>query len=121
MYNVGIDLIEINRIKKSLRNSRFLKRVFSEEEISLFRSRNYNVNSISANFCAKEALSKALGTGISKLGLSNISILRDKETGAPFFKFDKKIYNIVKDLSFSVSLSHTKSIASAVVLVYKNN
>lgn len=117
MYSCGIDLVEINRIKKSLENPRFLMRYFSKEEIEMFQKRNYFVSSVAANFAAKEAFSKALGTGIRGFSLDEISVLRD-ESGAPFFVFSGNAKKIVdsRRLNFSLSLSHTDTTACAMVV-----
>ena len=106
--NVGIDSIEISRIEKSLEIKGFL-------EIEFFKSRNMRAESIAANFAAKEAFSKALGTGIRGFSLSEISVLRDR-LGAPYIKLSGKALEAAKGLSFKVSITHTKTTASAIVL-----
>lgn len=113
--NVGIDSIEISRIEKSLEIKGFLEKVFSAEEIEFFKSRNMRAESIAANFAAKEAFSKALGTGIRGFSLSEISVLRDR-LGAPYIKLSGKALEAAKGLSFKVSITHTKTTASAIVL-----
>lgn len=76
--------------------------------------------SVAANFAAKEAFSKALGTGVRGFSLNEVSVLRD-ESGAPFFAFSGNAERIVKErkLGFSVSLSHTKNMACAMVVAYE--
>ena len=72
---------------------------------------------MAANFCAKEAFFKAIGTGISKINMNNIQILREK-TGKPFLYFSdfvRKMYGF-DSKKFQVSISHTKENAVAVVL-----
>ncbi len=113
--NVGIDSIEISRIEKSLEIKGFLEKVFSAEEIEFFKSRNMRAESIAANFAAKEAFSKALGTGIRGFSLNEISVLRD-ELGAPYLKLCGKALEVSAGLSFKVSITHTKTVASAIVL-----
>ncbi len=112
----GIDLIEIERIKNSLRRPRFLARVFSKEEIAFFETRHFAAETIAASFAAKEAFSKALGTGFVGFDLREVSVLRD-EQGAPYLSFTGKAKALVesKHLSFALSLTHTRSLAAAVV------
>lgn len=113
--NVGIDSVEISRIEKSLEIKGFLERVFSAEEIDFFKSRNMRAESIAANFAAKEAFSKALGTGIRGFSLNEISVLRD-ELGAPYLTLSGKALEVSAGLSFKVSITHTQTTATAIVL-----
>ena len=123
----GIDLVEISRIAKSIENPRFLERVYSPEELELLRSRAKDgialhlspsaVNTAAANFCAKEAFSKALGTGVRGFALCEVSVLRD-ELGRPYFSLTGNAKKLVEEmgLTLSVSLSHAKDYATAVVM-----
>ncbi len=113
--NIGIDSVEIARIEKSLEIKGFLEKVFSAEEIVFFMSRNMRAESIAANFAAKEAFSKALGTGIRGFSLCEISVLRD-ELGAPYLKLSGKALEAAAGLSFKVSITHTQTVATAIVL-----
>ncbi len=115
--STGIDLTEISRIEKSIQSPRFLSRVFSHEELEAFSTTN--ARSLAANFCAKEAFSKALGTGVRGFALNEVSVLRN-ELGAPFLSFTGKAAEIVssRGLSFSVSLSHSDDYATAIVIAY---
>lgn len=117
MVTTGIDLIEIKRIAASLGNPRFLTRVFSVEEIKLFEKKGNSIPTIAANFAAKEAFSKALGTGIRGFWLNEVSVLRD-ELGKPYFKLSGRAEQAAKErgLSFSVSLTHTDDTAAAFVV-----
>lgn len=118
MYNVGIDIIDISRIKKSASNKRFMTRVFSEKELEFFSSKQNPYPSIAGNWAAKEAFSKALGTGIRDFSLNEISVLRFKN-GKPYLELCGNAAEIAKDLSFSVSISHTDTLATAIVIMYK--
>ena len=117
MLTTGIDLIKISRIQKSLENPRFLTRVFSVEEIALLRERGMRAETAAANFAAKEAFSKALGTGIRGFSLNEVAVLRDP-IGKPFFQFSGRAERLVlqSGLSFSVSLTHTDTTAAAFVI-----
>ena len=64
VFDIGIDIIEIKRIKKTMKSSLDFKKIFTENEIEYFKSNGFRYESIAGNFAAKEAISKALGTGI---------------------------------------------------------
>ena len=112
---VGIDLVEISRIKQSIQNPRFLTRVFSDSERELFAGKNFSLQTIAANFAGKEAFSKAIGTGIRGFCLSEVSVLRD-QMGAPYLSLSGQAAEIGKGYTFSISLTHTQNYASAVVI-----
>jgi holo-[acyl-carrier protein] synthase len=78
-----------------------------------------NAQTIAANWAAKEAFSKAMGTGIRGFGLNEVSVLRN-EAGAPYFLLtgNAKILADQRGFSFSVSLSHTAELALAFVIAY---
>lgn len=122
IYGIGTDILEINRIKKSIESNHFIKRVFSEEEIEMFEQKNYSPQTIAANFCGKEAVSKSMGIGISGFSLKDISILRD-EKGKPYIKLSGRALLIAKNnkLIFNISLSHTKEYAVAFVTAQQRN
>ncbi|MBQ8498726.1 holo-ACP synthase [Chlamydia sp.] len=69
MFGIGTDIIEINRIRKThaIYGDRFLKRIFTEREREYCFSKADPYASLAARFAAKEAVAKALGTGIGKL------------------------------------------------------
>ena len=117
MINVGVDLVETSRIKKSIQNPRFLNKVFSSLEIQKLKEKNFNVQSISARFFAKEAFSKAVGLGFRKFTFRDVQILQD-ELGKPYIMLEGKAKDLFNNSNyeFSVSLTHTKSYASAVVI-----
>ena len=116
---VGIDHVEIARIAKALRNPRFLRRYFGEREIAQLEKRGPRAASVAANFCAKEALAKALGCGIYLLSMREVELLR-AENGCPYLAFSGKAARLVREsgLSFEVSVSHDKIYAMAQVIGY---
>jgi holo-[acyl-carrier protein] synthase len=116
--SVGIDMLEINRIRKSALNPRFLSRVFGEKELALYRARGSPASFLAANFCAKEAFSKALGIGVRGFEFRDVQLLRD-ELGKPFLALSGKALELSGSLHFDVSVSHTKEHAIAVVICYK--
>lgn len=122
MVSVGVDMVEISRIKKSMQNARFLKFILGSEEYSQLEQKKFPIQSIAANFCAKEAFSKAIGTGIRGFGIKNIQILRD-DIGKPYIFLTGNALKKAEDknLVFSVSLTHTKTYACAVVVCFNKN
>ena len=118
----GIDLIEISRVKKSMKNPRFLSKCFSPSELKYFMTISFSPQSVAANFCAKEAFVKAMGTGFTRgIRLNEISVLRDY-MGAPYITVTGAAKRVLDQSGFpkiSVSLSHTKELATAIVIAYK--
>ena len=115
--SVGIDSIEIDRIAKSIEREGFMERVYSAKEIAMFKERDMRAETIAANFAIKEAFSKALGTGVAGFSLNEVSTLRD-EKGAPYIELSGAAYELAKDLSLSVSITHTRTHATAIVIAY---
>ena len=117
MYGIGVDIVSVDRIAKSLEKEGFLRKVYGEREIALFASENrIKTNSLAANFAAKEAFSKALGTGVRGFELAEVEILRD-DMGKPYFYLSGRAKQIAeeKNLTFQISLSHEKDKAIAFV------
>ncbi len=118
MYGIGVDIVSIDRIEKSLGRESFLTKVYGAREIALFAAEDKTkINSLAANFAAKEAFSKALGTGVRGFELTEVEILRD-DMGKPYFYLSGKAKEIAesRNLVFAVSLSHEKDKAIAFVV-----
>ncbi len=116
ILRTGVDLIEINRVADAIKRhgERFLNRVFTEAEQEECGGR---VSSLAARFAAKEAAAKALGCGIGDVGWLEIEIRLD-ERKAPYLVFWGEGERLAKEqglTTWSVSLSHTKSMAIAFV------
>lgn len=107
--DVGIDIVDIGRIGKLVKNNRFLARVFTEKEIKYCNLKRNKAQHFAVRFAAKEAAWKAIGQ--KALSHRDISVSNDSD-GKPriilnkFKKLQKKI---------SISLSHSKDYAAAVV------
>ena len=109
LFGVGTDIIRVNRLKKSLKKKLFLLRVFNEEEIIKCKRTKKNLNCFAKRFAAKEAFSKALGTGISKgINFNEIVVLNEK-SGKPYIKLINNTKKIVekklKKRTYKISLS----------------
>ena len=119
-FSVGTDLIEIERIRKSCERQNFVDTVFSAAEQKLFADKKDPAPSMAANWAAKEAFAKALGTGVRGFRLNEVSVLRDR-LGCPYLELEGSAKDISEErgLDFSVSLTHTKDYASATVIAFK--
>ena len=121
MANIGFDAVAIDRIAKSMQSAHFMERQFSVAEREMFAARGSKPQTVAANFAAKEALSKALGCGIFKLDLTEISVLR-RASGEPYFEFSGLLKEKMTTvgLAAEVSLSHEAGMAFAMVLLQEN-
>lgn len=117
MHTVGIDMVEIERIRHCMKNDRFCKRILGEEEYRQLEKRGMPIQSVAASFCAKEAFSKAMGTGIRDFSLAEVQLLR-LPNGKPYLLFTGRAKAMVQPtgLEFSVSITHTRQFAAAVVV-----
>ena len=120
---IGVDIVKNNRIKFLLKNKNFINRIFSKNEIFVSKKIINKTNYFSKRFAAKEALAKALGTGIrNNLNFKDIEITNNK-IGKPYYKKNNKIEEIVKknfkvkNFNFFLSISDEKdySIAFAII------
>lgn len=123
VFGIGIDLIEVERIKKQLTsNPRFAKRIFTQREIDYCEGKKNQAQNYAARFAAKEAFFKALGTGWRDgLGFSQVEIINN-ELGKPEIILNGKAQQLAKDkgiTNMQVSLSHIKNLASAIVVLEK--
>ena len=109
----GVDIVSINRIQDICSRQNFLTRCFTEDEICYFDSKSDPSPSIAANFAAKEAFAKAMGTGVRGFNLRDIAVLRD-ELGAPYFVFGG---SVAPSGEVKVSLSHDGGLAIAFVIM----
>ncbi|EGT5618212.1 TPA: holo-ACP synthase [Clostridium perfringens] len=120
IIGIGVDIIEIERVRQAVQNNKkFLSKLFTEREIDYFISRNMNSEVIAGNFAAKEAVSKALGTGIRGFSFKDIEILRN-ELGKPEVilhnganLIGNKLVGNNNSLRVHLSISHNNSSAIA--------
>ena len=88
IFGLGTDIVNIKRVQLALKNNKknFTKRIFSKNEINYCEKRKNSASYYAKRYAAKEALSKALGTGISKgINFNDIEILNNK-FGKPYIK-----------------------------------
>ena len=90
IFGIGTDIVKISRIKESLKKELFVQRLFNKKEISKCNKIKNSENCFAKRFAAKEAFSKALGTGIAKgINFNEILVLNEKN-GKPFIKLLNK-------------------------------
>ncbi|QHE50834.1 holo-ACP synthase [Pontibacillus sp. HMF3514] len=112
---IGIDLIEIDRVERSIQsNQKFIDRILTENEKTLYnalKADHRKAEFVAGRFAAKEALGKAMGTGIGKeFSFQDISITKSDQ-GAPKMKVKNCPYKVW------VSISHSQSHAIAQVVL----
>ena len=125
VFGIGTDMVNIKRIKKILKNNgtRFKNKIFSESEINYCEKKRDPAPFYAKRFAAKEAFSKALGTGIRKgINLKNIIIFNDvygkhkiKLKGSTYNYLKKKIKS--KKYNIHLSLSDDEPWAQATVII----
>ena len=123
IFGIGTDIVSIMRIKKSIKNKKFVSRVYNEKEIFKCKKLIKSENCFAKRFAAKEAFSKALGTGISNGINLNEIIVKNDNSGKPYFNFEgntkkflkKKFKN--KKFKTSLSLSDENKYAVAFVTI----
>jgi holo-[acyl-carrier protein] synthase len=118
MKGIGIDLIEIDRVKKSLdrHGNHFLNRLFSIKEQDYCLKFKDPSPHLAGRFAAKEAIVKALGVGFgAKIRWSDIEILNDTE-GKPIVSFSSHIIDQFGHPKVMISISHSENYATAVAI-----
>lgn len=119
---IGIDIIEVARVAASVERfgERFLKRILLPDEIAYCESHKTPAPFIAARFAAKEAISKAFGTGIgAQLGWHDMEVKR-RESGEPFVVLHGNGEKLLRECggrTVLISLSHTGNYAAAVAIL----
>jgi holo-[acyl-carrier protein] synthase len=123
ILGIGVDIIENKRIKNSIKNTKFKKRIYSFKELKQSNTIKNKTNYFSKRYAAKEAFAKALGTGFrTNLNFKDIEVINDK-MGKPHFVKTKKISNIikkrfkVKNFDCFLSISDEKDYSTAFTII----
>lgn len=118
MIGIGIDAVDVARMREVLaRTPGFAKRVFTEREIATLDGREDPAPSFAARFAAREAVMKALGVGLGAFDLHDVSVER-AESGEPRLVVRGRAEELARERgikSWFVSLTHTESVAMAMV------
>ena len=122
LIGTGVDLIEIERIAHSIERygERFLRRVYTDQEIAYCSRKRASAESFAARFAAKEAGAKALGTGISRGVTWNEFQVSRQPGGRPVLELHGRAAVLAKELgvrAISLSLTHSSSLAMASVVM----
>ena len=123
IMGIGVDIVRNKRISSSIKNKNFINRTFGKNEILISKKIDNKTSYFSKRFAAKEALSKALGTGFRDgLSFKDIEVVNDK-LGKPYYIISSKIKNLIKkkkkiknfNLFLSISDEKEYSIAFATI------
>ena len=125
ILGIGVDIVDITRFNKLIKNNYFIKRIFSNSEILIAKKIRNKKAYYAKRFAAKEAFVKSIGIGFrDKLNFKDISIVNDK-LGKPSFIITEKIKKIIKKqfkiskFNFFLSISDEKKYSVAYVILQK--
>ena len=123
ILGIGVDIIQNNRIKNSIKNHKFRDRIYSINELKLSTSSKNKIGYFSKRFAAKEAFAKALGTGFrNNLNFKDIEVINDK-FGKPYYSKNKKITKMiqknfnVKNFNCFLSISDENNYSTAFTII----
>lgn len=120
IVGIGCDIIEIERIARAIKRESFIQRVFTAKEAAYCQSRGQQAAaSFAARFAAKEAVLKALGTGLREGSLQEIAVANDA-LGKPLVQLSGHFAALTRQLgvkNIQISLSHSRDFAVAYVIM----
>lgn len=122
MYSVGIDSVEIERMKSFVAADEKSGKVFSEAERDYCQTKSNPLASFAGIFSAKEAFLKSLKLGVGgKVKLKDILVLHT-QSGSPYIELSQNAKSIVEAMGikgWDISITHTKTVATAVCICWK--
>ncbi len=122
IVGVGIDIVDVRRMKKSIGKPGFINHAFTPAEIAYCSQKAYSAEHYAARFAAKEAFFKAIGTGVAgDLDFTQVEITND-DNGKPNLALRDAAQSIAEKLEIKqihTSLSHEKDFATAIVILEK--
>ena len=125
IFGVGTDIVKNSRIKKLIKNKKFINRIFTSSEIKDSKKINQKVLFFSKRFAAKEAFVKSLGTGFTyNINFKDINVSK-KRSGKPHLTLSNKLKNILKrklklkKVKIFLSLSDEREYSVAYVITQK--
>ncbi len=120
ILGIGVDIVDVNRMRHWWERPRLLRRFFHENEIEAVKLRkSAEILSLAARFAAKEAFGKALGTGMRKLTLSDIEV-RNSHNGKPQIRVHGSAQRALEEaggMRLHISMTHEKNHAVAMVVI----
>ena len=124
IFGIGTDIVDVSRMKKWVDSGSLIERFFNKKECNDFKSVSKACEYYANRFAAKEAFSKALGTGLSGFDLKDVFVLND-ENGRPFVVLENSAEKIFKKMcgnsKIHISLSNEKQFAVAYVIIESEN
>ena len=120
IVGIGNDIIEIERIEKAISKESFKNKIYTQRELENIEKRGDRVETYAGIFSAKEAISKAIGTGVREFSLTDLEILND-DLGKPYVVVSERLDKIIKskkeNYQIEISISHSKKYAIAMVII----
>jgi holo-[acyl-carrier protein] synthase len=125
IFGIGVDLVEVRRIERILKRpwaARFVRRIFSRDEVATCEATAHPAQAYAARFAAKEALAKALGTGFTRGVTPGGIVVRGGERERPSIALEGRVRSLAQEMNVAgihLSLSHTDGRACAFVVLEK--
>ena len=120
IVGIGNDIIEIERVEKAILKEWFKNKVYTQKELENIEKRGNRTETYAGIFSAKEAVSKAIGTGVREFSLIDLEILNN-DLGKPYVvvseKLDKILKNKKEDYQIEISISHSRKYATAMAII----
>ena len=120
IVGIGNDIIEIERVEKAISKEGFIAKVYTQKEIKNIVKRGNRTETYAGIFSAKEAISKAIGTGVREFALTDLEILND-DLGKPYVIVSDKLNKIIQrkkeNYQIEIAISHSKKYATAMAII----
>ena len=120
IVGIGNDIIEIERVEKAISKEGFIAKVYTQREIENIVKRGNRTETYAGVFSAKEAISKAIGTGVREFALTDLEILND-DLGKPYVIVSDKLNKIIQrkkeNYQIEIAISHSKKYATAMAII----
>lgn len=120
IVGIGNDIIEIERIEKAISKEGFKNKIYTQRELKNIEKRGNRTETYAGIFSAKEAISKAIGTGVRGFSLTDLEILND-DLGKPYVVVSEKLDKILKtkkeNYQIEISISHSRKYATAMAII----
>ena len=120
IVGIGNDIIEIERVEKAISKEGFIAKVYTQREIENIVKRGNRTETYAGIFSAKEAISKAIGTGVREFALTDLEILND-DLGKPYVIVSDKLNKIIQrkkeNYQIEIAISHSKKYATAIAII----
>ena len=121
IVGIGNDIIEIERVEKAISKEGFIAKVYTQREIENIVKRGNRTETYAGIFSAKEAVSKAIGTGVREFALTDLEILNN-DLGKPYVIVSDKLKKIIQrkkeNYQIEIAISHSKKYATAMAIIF---